>query len=406
MNKKTVDILSICIIFLLVISSMVTAQTATNNKEVVKSDSNNRAYNGHLRVYVVEPVSRWNNYDDEPYHFAFLDFAIDEELSIAFQDTFTKQVTWNAEDAGYSDVTENNIMVIAAVFNPLSYLSYAYPPFKNPFDAYYVDAAAAATPGTTGYNTANEEFTHTVFCEEATATWCKYCPITAEALKNVYETHEYPFYFVALVADKSSTAYSRLTNDYNIYGYPTCFFDGGYKVLVGSTNENSIINNILQCGQRDVHELNLSVSLNWVGNGVIDISISITNNEEMPDNLPPETPDIEGPTKGKIKEEQQFTFVSSDPEKQKIYYFIDWGDETNTGWIGPYYSGEKISINHTWVKRDTYLIKAKVKDPEDAESNWGTLEFTASRFKNNIFRSIIERLNILNNLLEKLGFLK
>lgn len=398
MNKKISMVISFCIILSLVFSSAVIAQTITTSR------ANSRAYNGYLRVYIVEPVSRWNNYDDKPYHFAFLDFAVDEELSIPYQNTFTKQVTWNAQDAGYQDIEENNIMVIAAVFNPLSYLSYAYPPFKNPFDAYYVDATAAATPGTTGYNTANEEFTHTVFCEEATATWCKYCPITADALKNVYDTQGYPFYFVALVADKSDTAYSRLVNDFNIYGYPTCFFDGGYKVLVGSTNENSIVNNIIQCGKRDVHELNLSVSLKWVGNGVIDISISITNNEETPDNLPPETPSIEGPTKGRVKKEQQFTFVASDPEGQKISYFIDWGDETNTGWIGPYYSGEKIKINHTWTKRGSFVIKAKVKDPEEAESNWGTLEFKASRLKPSIFRGSLEKLNLLKNLLKKLGF--
>jgi hypothetical protein len=33
-------------------------------------------YNGYLRVYVVEPTSRWDNYDADPYHFGFLDFAI------------------------------------------------------------------------------------------------------------------------------------------------------------------------------------------------------------------------------------------------------------------------------------------------------------------------------------------
>ena len=400
MDKK-ITIVSFCIALLFIFSSTVASQTVTNINRKTVSDANTRAYNGHLRVYVVEPVSRWNNHDDKPYHFGFLDFAMDEELSIEYQNTFTKQVTWNAQDAGYQDVNENNIMVMAAVFNPLSYLSYAYPPLKNLFDAYYVDAAAAATPGTTGYNTVNDEFTHTVFCEEATATWCKYCPTTAESLKNIYDTHKYPFYFVAMVADKSDTAYDRLIGDFNLYGYPTCFFDGGYKVLVGSASDTSIENRVIQCGRRDVHDLNLSVSADWTGNGLIDIKIIITNNEEMPDNMPPETPSIEGPTKGKIKKEQQFTFVASDPEKQKIYYFIDWGDETNTGWIGPYYSGEEIKINHTWTKRGNYIIKAKVKDLDGAESEWGTLEFTAPRFKpDNNLRSIF------NNLLEKLGFLK
>jgi len=391
---------------LFLFSSTVVAQNINKlNKKTIISNVNDRPYNGHLKVYVVEPNSRWNNYDGEPYHFGFLDFAIDEELSIDYQDTFTKQVSWNADEAGFQGVSENSIMVIAVVFNPLSYLSYAYPPFKNPFDAYYVDATAAATPGTTGYNTVTENFTHTVFCEEATATWCPYCPATAEALKSVYDKQEYPFYFVALIADKSDTAYSRLINDFNIYGYPSCFFDGGYKVVVGSTSEHSVEKRITTCGKRDVHELDLSVSLEWTGNGVIDISVSITNNEQRPDNLPPDPPSIEGPTKGNINKEQQFTFVGTDPEEQKISYFIDWGDETNTGWIGPYYSGEKIKINHTWTTKDTFIIKAKVKDPEGAESDWATLEFTAPRFKTIVFRNILEKLDIFfNNLLDKLGF--
>jgi len=62
-------------------------------------------------------------------------------------------------------------------------------------------------------------------------------------------------------------------------------------------------------------------------------------------------------------------------------------------------------INHTWTTKDTFIIKAKVKDPEGAESDWATLEFTAPRFKTIIFRNILEKLDIFfNNLLDKLGF--
>jgi hypothetical protein len=151
-----------------------------------------RPYDGQLRVYVVEPESRWDNYDGDPYHFGFLDFAINEQLSIDYLDTYTLQVTWNAQQAGYTNVEESNIMVMAAVFNPQSNPRYAYPPSTNPFDAYFVDAAAAANPGEIGNNFKNESFTHTVFCQEGTATWCVYCPAAAENLKTVYDTYDYP----------------------------------------------------------------------------------------------------------------------------------------------------------------------------------------------------------------------
>ena len=403
MNRKII-ILTIILALVIILSSTSLGNSISNSvKENKAISNNNRAYAGNLKVYVVEPESRWDNYDDEPYHFAFLDFAIDEELSLNYGDTYNREVTWSAQNAGYDNVAQDNIMVIAAVYNPLGYLSYAYPPMKNPFDGFYVDAAAAAEPGETGYNTVNGEFTHTVFVEEATATWCRYCPATAEALKSVYDGEDYPFYFVAMVADQVEVAYDRLAGDLNLYGYPTCYFDAGYKVVVGSTSENTVNNRVTQCGQRDVHELDLSVSLDWAGSGVLDISVSVTNNEEMPDNIPPSAPSISGESQGNVNEPYDFRFNAEDPEDQKLYYFIDWGDDTNTGWIGPYYSGKSFEINHTWETQDTYTIRAKVKDPENAESDWGTLEFSAPRAKRFNF---LERFDLIRNILERLGFFK
>ena len=185
-------------------------------------------------------------------------------------------ITWNG------DITEDNVMVIAALFNPIAHQGYAYPPSTNSFPAYYVDAAAAATPGTIDYNTQTENYTHTVFIEEGTATWCGYCPIMAEALHTVYNLQEYPFYYAAMVSDQSTQAANRLTNDLNLYGYPTAYFDGGYKVLVGGVSGSSgYTSRIESSGRRDVHELNLTLAVEWIGNGNIQIDINITNQEEI-----------------------------------------------------------------------------------------------------------------------------
>jgi hypothetical protein len=56
--------------------------------------------------------------------------------------------------------------------------------------------------------------------------------------------------------------------------------------------------------------------------------------------------------------------------------YFDWGDGTNTGWIGPFNSGHELTVNHTWTKRGTYTIKAKAMDNYSAESGWGTLSVT------------------------------
>ena len=114
-------------------------------------------YEGRLRVYVTEPESRWEMADHKPYHYAVLDFAYDDVLSIDYLDTYEDTIIWSG------NVDEDNVMVIAALFNLDANTGYAYPPFSNSFDAHYVDAAAGATPGNTGYNTVTEEFLLTLY---------------------------------------------------------------------------------------------------------------------------------------------------------------------------------------------------------------------------------------------------
>jgi thiol-disulfide isomerase/thioredoxin len=287
-------------------------------------------------------------------------------------------------------------MVMAAVFNPQSNQRYGYPPSTNPFDAFFVDAAAAAYPGETGYNFKNESFTHTIFCEEGTATWCVYCPAAAENLKTVYDTYDYPFYFVAMIADKVQKAHNRLINDFNLYGYPTSFFDGGYKVVVGSSSVNTFKSRIIQSGARDVHDLVLSVSLVWAGAGLLDIEVEITNNEEMP-NIAPTIPEIDGPTKGKPGETLEYTVVSTDIDGDDIYYCVDWGDDMGEICIGPFTSGEEVPLSHVWDEESTYTMKVKAKDTLDHESEYAELIIIIEKAKsvNTLFNRLLERLTIL-----------
>ena len=99
--------------------------------------------------------------------------------------------------------------------------------------------------------------------------------------------------------------------------------------------------------------------------------------EEFPN--PPSAPIINGPIKGKAGEDYDYSFVSIDPNDEDVLYFVDWGDETNSSWIGPYTSGLEITLNHTWNERGTYIIRAKAKDIYDFESDWETLEVTMPR---------------------------
>lgn len=281
-KKRIRKIIGAVVVIILFVSTFSALGVNVNNNDTLESEPSTpiKSYGGQLRVYVVEPVSRWDNYEGNPYHYGFLDLAIDEKLSIEYNDTYNTQVTWDATQAGYENVEEQNIIVMAAIFNPKSQKKYSLPPLGSPFNAYYVDAAAAATPGTTGYNTVTEDFTHTVFIEEGTGSWCKPCVQASENLHEIYESGEYPFYFVGLVQDKVQKAADRLDNEYNIFGYPTCYYDGGYEVKVGSADIETYSDLIELSGARDVHEFDLSISLVWAGSGILDIDVTITNNEE------------------------------------------------------------------------------------------------------------------------------
>jgi hypothetical protein len=87
----------------------------------------------------------------------------------------------------------------------------------------------------------------------------------------------------------------------------------------------------------------------------------------------PEIPTIDGPAKGRAGISYLYTFTTTDADGDLVYYMIDWGDNTTSGWLGPYNSGAIASVNHIWDKTGTYTIQAKAKDIHDVESDWATM---------------------------------
>lgn len=86
---------------------------------------------------------------------------------------------------------------------------------------------------------------------------------------------------------------------------------------------------------------------------------------------PPNKPDKpDGPLNGKIDVEYTYNSSTIDPDGDKILYKFDWGDGTYSEWTGPYESGEKIFLSHTWKKKGNYNIKVVAKDTHGVISNW------------------------------------
>ncbi len=113
-------------------------------------NNDSSVYQGHLRVYVSEIQSTrgWNDTRGKPYLYTFLDYALDEDITVNPQDVWVKLVLWDGNEHfngyGYDfgDITQENTALMAAVFNPEPHLKYNLPPWGRPFNAYYLDAVA------------------------------------------------------------------------------------------------------------------------------------------------------------------------------------------------------------------------------------------------------------------------
>jgi hypothetical protein len=136
------------------------------------------------------------------------------------------------------------------------------------------------------------DFTHTVFLEECTATWCPNCPFGAAALKNIYDSGDYPFYYVALVDDMNPIAKDR-NRDYSfglikVYAFPTVYFDGGDTIYVGrgstvQETENLYRPLLEQEGARTPKQpITMTSSVTWDGSAKLTVTVDITNDGSFP----------------------------------------------------------------------------------------------------------------------------
>ena len=325
------------------------------------------------------------------------------------------------------------------------------------------------------------DYTHTVFVEVGTATWCPSCPASNAAWHSMYESGKYDFEYTELVTDRNTVADTRVT-EFNLYWVPTSYWDGGEYVYPG-TSTSSFASYLDASGSRVVPDLVSDLSVTWLGNAQIQISYSVVNNEVSkyigrlkiyvvelestlwvdyqfkpyhhaflnfavnkvidipatgmisdtivwdgtakgyPDitenntqvilavfgntphesfsdppsgksfnayysdeciaatlgvipNNPPETPIITGPSSGNAGKAYTYTFSSTDPDGDDVYYCVNWSDDTGEVCIGPFASGEEVTTTHTWPEQGTYVINVKARDIYEAESNWGTLTVT------------------------------
>ncbi|HEC75991.1 MAG TPA: PKD domain-containing protein [Thermoplasmatales archaeon] len=89
-------------------------------------------------------------------------------------------------------------------------------------------------------------------------------------------------------------------------------------------------------------------------------------------NNPPGIPSINGSTTGIVGEEYEYTVVTTDPDGDNVYYYVDWGDGNATGWLGPFTSGTVCNATHSWNNEGIYNVRVKAKDTWNAQSEWSS----------------------------------
>lgn len=118
------------------------------------------------------------------------------------------------------------------------------------------------------------------------------------------------------------------------------------------------------------------------GDGLIDEDPAPPSFAFWYDEAPTKPSKPNGPAQGSPGEEYTYSSMSTDPEYDDIFYWFDWGDGTDSGWLGPYKSGQPCYVEHSWDEEETYQIKLKSRDRCYAESKWSDpLEVSMPRSK-------------------------
>jgi hypothetical protein len=349
-------------------SSIRTDQSASGERD---------GYSGTLRIYLVEPDSRYyNNADGEPrlsYDYGLLKFMEVTVLNLADGESY-----YNEVETIYSSLSQTNIAAQAVLFNSEGFQADACDDKGSCwFTAYPVDNAAMAEIGVPGSPPTGAGFTHPVFVEEGTAGWCPPCRYLIPALGDIFRSGDYPMFFAALVDDQSSVASIRL-GELNLHYFPTSYTDGGRAVHVGGSSDVETIlrNAIVAAGAQPVDEVDVVIALDWINISRVLTRVRVAAG--VPANVTPDLPaaPICEPV-ATLNEPFEITVTGTDADGDDVYYNVNWGEDRGpASWEGPYPSGDPIVLSHTYQADGSYAISVQVQDVWNFVSEWSPTSTT------------------------------
>jgi len=114
-----------------------------------------------------------------------------------------------------------------------------------------------------------------------------------------------------------------------------------------------------------------------VGNHTINVEIQDTSGNSFTHDIDvlvvrsPYSPNKPtGPMESKPGKKNTYETKTIHPNQEEIWNMWDWGDGSNSGWLGPYSSNELVSQSHKWDEEGMYMVRVKARDKYGAESPW------------------------------------
>jgi hypothetical protein len=96
---------------------------ATIQVDIYIENNEQYQYNCIIQACITEIVSRYETFFGEPYHFGFLDYAFNEEITIEAGEIYTDSITWNGyehednQENNFGDIDPDNIQVTMSILN-------------------------------------------------------------------------------------------------------------------------------------------------------------------------------------------------------------------------------------------------------------------------------------------------
>lgn len=129
-----------------------------------------------------------------------------------------------------------------------------------------------------------KDYTHTVLVEWGSAQFCGPCATWSAYIWNLYNQELYDFEYITMIVygfggwtDILNSKARSWNNLYGFTAYPTNIMDGDYRRQ--TSNTGTFPGNLDSCGNRDVDDLEASITVSHEGDAKLQIDIEIINNE-------------------------------------------------------------------------------------------------------------------------------